>query len=695
LDVDADGGALAIGLAVGAMVGHANITGAARAAILPDARVRARNLEVTARNTSQATANVVAASGGILAGTGAEAKAEFSPVIQAAINDADIDVTEDISVSSQFVPDAYAEAKGISGGVLTVGVSKAESIVSPEVTAYAGGANSTISGRTLSVTASQTVPAAGHTTGSKAYGASGGLISINATESRAENAGVVNGYVADNATLSISESIDVSAVGDSSQWAEGDSYFGAIIAAGGNVVDAVSNVETSAYLGSGVTIGAGDPVGGLTDGEVYYVMVDDTRPFAPSTDITGNKIDLGPHHGLQTGDEVIYRRGDSTNNPVGGLDNNKTYFVVVDGSEPDKIRLRVKNEDGTEGALVAIDKNAASGSGHHFDIVTPRQVKLATTFQNATDDTPVTVDLDDPAVPGSNHRLTPYQRSTEQGVSFDPSTALDASADTLNVGSDHGLYTGEAVIYTKGTGPSLSISATGKDTNFALSEAGSGGLVAGAGAEANVDADSTTRAYIADDADPDDSKKTTLEVSSLNITADHTARFDSQTDTIQASAVGFSGSWATNTVDATTEAFIGSHADVTTQNLVVDAVNTSRKDLVDELAGDGTLDHDYNVKAGSGGVLQGNAAESETDIANITHAVVHDSAVLTVNGDVSNPGEFRLSAFNDVEAYDDVKLDSGGVIVGSGATSAIRPIPTMPLSRSETASQSPRSEMWT
>jgi len=71
-------------------------------------------------------------------------------------------------------------------------------------------------------------------------------------------------------------------------------------------------------------------------------------------------------------------------------------------------------------------------------------------------------------------------------------------------------------------------------------------------------------------------------------------------------------------------------------------------------------------------VIQGNAAESETDIANRTHAVVGSDANITFAGSVYNPGEFRLTAYNDVEGYDDVKLDSGGLIVGSGATSAIR-----------------------
>ncbi|OQX64175.1 MAG: hypothetical protein B5M56_00340 [Desulfococcus sp. 4484_241] len=43
-----------------------------------------------------------------------------------------------------------------------------------------------------------------------------------------------------------------------------------------------------------------------------------------------------------------------------------------------------------------------------------------------------------------------------------------------------------------------------------------------------------------------------------------------------------------------------------------------------------------------------------------------------MTGSIYNPGNFYLRAYNDVEAYDDVKLDSGGVIVGSGVTSWIK-----------------------
>ena len=141
---------------------------------------------------------------------------------------------------------------------------------------------------------------------------------------------------------------------------------------------------------------------------------------------------------------------------------------------------------------------------------------------------------------------------------------------------------------------------------------------------------------IADNAGPG----TSLDVSSLTITALHTAQFDSQTSTIQADAVGFSGSWADNTDSSTVNAHIGNYAQIVTQNLQVLATNSTEKNLVP--AGQN------NVSAGSGGVIQGNAAQSTTTIANYTKADVGAHANINVTGSPTDPGLFVLYALNTV-----------------------------------------------
>ena len=78
-----------------------------------------------------------------------------------------------------------------------------------------------------------------------------------------------------------------------------------------------------------------------------------------------------------------------------------------------------------------------------------------------------------------------------------------------------------------------------------------------------------------------------------------------------------------------------------------------------------------NVNAGSGGVIQGNAAQSTTTIANNTTADVGSEANINVTGSVPNPGRFVLYALNNVDGTDTVNLDTGGLIDGSNATSTI------------------------
>ena len=84
----------------------------------------------------------------------------------------------------------------------------------------------------------------------------------------------------------------------------------------------------------------------------------------------------------------------------------------------------------------------------------------------------------------------------------------------------------------------------------------------------------------------------------------HIAEFDSQTNTTQADAVGCSGSLANNTDISTVNAHIGNFAQIVTQSVQVLATNTTEKNLVPS--------GQNNVSAGSGGVLQGNAAQSTT-----------------------------------------------------------------------------------
>ncbi len=155
-------------------------------------------------------------------------------------------------------------------------------------------------------------------------------------------------------------------------------------------------------------------------------------------------------------------------------------------------------------------------------------------------------------------------------------------------------------------------------------------------------------------------------MTALTISASHTAQFDSQADSVEASLVGGSGASGYNGINTTVDAAIGDYTNVLTKSLDVAATSTTLKNMVPTGQGQ------WDVQAGSGGVIAGSAAESQTDIANNTSATIGNYANISVVGSISNPGAFVVSAYNDVEAYDSVDIDSGGLIDGAGAESEIR-----------------------
>ncbi|MBM4043507.1 MAG: hypothetical protein FJ279_00180, partial [Planctomycetes bacterium] len=202
-------------------------------------------------------------------------------------------------------------------------------------------------------------------------------------------------------------------------------------------------------------------------------------------------------------------------------------------------------------------------------------------------------------------------------------------------------------------GGDLKLLAQGSDVIYAEATAGSGGMVSGTAARADADSASDTQASLGTGA--------VVHVDRLEITAGHVTQFNSKTNSVNASVVGGSGAKADNDVDADVGVDFGAGLQLSAFDLVVNSTNTIRKPLLDG----------YNVISGSGGIVDAPAAFSETDIENEATITIGDDASLQVLGDREDPGRFRMTAYNDVEADDRVKLDSGGAISVAKAQSEI------------------------
>src|SRR5262249_8322197 len=57
-----------------------------------------------------------------------------------------------------------------------------------------------------------------------------------------------------------------------------------------------------------------------------------------AVDVNADTIRVG-NQGWQTGDAVRYQKGDPTNNSIGGLSDGQTYFVIADPATPTRIKL--------------------------------------------------------------------------------------------------------------------------------------------------------------------------------------------------------------------------------------------------------------------------------------------------------------------------------------------------------------------
>ena len=177
--------------------------------------------------------------------------------------------------------------------------------------------------------------------------------------------------------------------------------------------------------------GGGTGIGGLVDGGTYYVVVVDATTVklaqtradaeaetplalvldgtvATGSDHSLNSLDvleLGRVHGFTDGQAVVYRNGGGGNADIGNLVDGQTYYaVVVDATS---IQLAASAVDVAAGKVLNLDFGAATGVGHRVDAL------------------------------------------------FDPATAVDIDADSIDVGFAHGLETGDAIVYLSGGGEAI------------------------------------------------------------------------------------------------------------------------------------------------------------------------------------------------------------------------------------------------
>jgi hypothetical protein len=191
---------------------------------------------------------------------------------------------------------------------------------------------------------------------------------------------------------------------------------------------------------------------------------------------------------------------------------------------------------------------------------------------------------------------------------------------------------------------SLTVSARGDELIDADAVAGSGGVVAGAGADARVNHVQNVSATLS-------SSGTGLLVDGLTaVTAERKVRFDTQASTINASAFGGSGAVTVASLTGSATAKLGNNAKLTGAQLQILATNdVERTDLTA-----------ISVQGGGGGVIAGAGADAKTTLSGNAVAEIGDDVVLNL-GDNGN-GLLEVRAYNQFRGSSLGRLDIGGAL---------------------------------
>lgn len=259
--------------------------------------------------------------------------------------------------------------------------------------------------------------------------------------------------------------------------------------------------------------------------------------------------------------------------------------------------------------------------------------------------------------------------SGEFKVDADSDTWADADVTGINIGVlAGGSSTSKATTNTTTralvendpdiTAASVKVNADGNDTLRAKTVAGAGGLGVLVASKAETQATSQTTARLGGVA----GNSGVVNAAQVDVNAAQHINFSTHSDSTSASVVGYSGARAINTINTDTRAVVGPNLTVNAEDFGAQAWN----DIVKPSAG-------YNVDSGSGGLLNGAAASSTSTIRNSARVDIgHDAQINATKTGTQPVGSLNLAAWNEVEANDRVRLDSGGAIAIAKAESDIR-----------------------
>lgn len=694
-DAAAKGFNASVGASVGAAVAMAEVTSTVTASVGDHDDITAKNLTVTAQakqNGTNPSAKSFAEAAGIgyqLAANGMVAQSLYDPHVSASIGaSTDITATGDISVTTRVNGDAEAKSSGITGAAgAGVGLSMATAKLNPVMTTYVG-AGSHLAGQNILVQSLFNYDAAGinaltnNKAEATAFSATGALgVAANGAKALADTSADVDTYVLGDTTLTATGGITIQSKTSSLSDAEANGHAYAALAAGGVQADATVGSSNETYVNA-QQINAGSlTVQGISNDSAEADSLSGAGGIAAGSGSVANAA-VTSSNKAYTGSDVVaavtamkiaattysQASADAKGVNAGGL---AVGVSLAKANNSSTVDAHVGNSNTITGPLLDVEAKlllpssgnssyayaAASGGGLIGVNATSSEANNAATVISYIGDGSTINDatqLGSVNVTATNNTKQVAKSTANTGGIV----AAGANNSLASSNSNTSAYMGDGVTVNGG---SLNIIANGQDDNYAKATSGTGGLISGSAATAKTTTQGTMQSYIGNSTS---TKNETVTLGKgFTLSADHTAKFEAQTDSRMAAALGGSGAYAANTADYTTLASVGEDAAVNATAIDITAANHTRKQL--------PSGENYDVQAGSGGIVNGSAAKSETTIANTTKVTIGDGAALTMSGLRYSPGSLNLTAKNDVIAKDSVRLDAGGAIEIAKAVSTI------------------------
>jgi hypothetical protein len=259
---------------------------------------------------------------------------------------------------------------------------------------------------------------------------------------------------------------------------------------------------------------------------------------------------------------------------------------------------------------------------------------------------------------------TTAQGATASGVSLGGIAAIGAVMAHASADTGTAASLGDGVRMDAAGSGSLTVVATGSDTQIVHAQAGSGGIFAGSGAEGTTSANGAVTASLGSDV--------VINTGLVAVAASHATRYAALVDSLQAAALGASAALAKTEANITVLTELGARANIVAAgpntagcflSSCLQAISLTSRNAFEQ------LDLGASVQAAAGGGINGAGATSTTTLSGTSRVVLGDDVVLAAGTSPTGaPGPILIQAWSELTGDDTATLTTGGLLQGAGVT---------------------------